>query len=390
MSNNEKYVFRLYNIGSPTEYANEHFGQDMSGKLYLGSPYMGGYNGVDDIENYKELGEEIVADDKNARENSDYLSRRSKLIDGYDGHNGRLYLPHRGISVIGLHDPRFSFYEDHHMYDKLMEYDNNLNPVFNKRFISAFDKKTQEELLDRLNEYTGTKLSSFDDDLSNIDPIVLRELMHNSNRTAFDILGSHLYTDDKNFSAKDFNALSNYDFGYKDRIGSGYEQLLRRIAGTQKDTKSTGLALATVPESALYSVKDVIDGKLRAQRDYPEELVVRSLVPQRMFDTEYSDSDLNDKTSLVRKAGLTGDYASLLSAVDELDKLRMAGKSVDYTENWAKDYINRTFEIDPDQIHSDETKKIIFDDLSNWYKGYCDKKKTEHSNILSGIKELGQ
>lgn len=118
-----------------------------------------------------------------------------------------------------------------------------------------------------------------------------------------------------------------------------------------------------VPERALYNRKDLLNGKLRGQRDFPEELVAKKI---RLLDDLYKPHDQY-------KRGWLGSSSPLGSELINTDLRYMSNEDA---RKWVMDH----FEIDPEYIISDEACKVIYDDMSNDYE-----KHSRQGNIVNGL-----
>lgn len=449
MTDKEKYVFRLYNIGVPNQKAIDTIGSDIEGKTFLGSPYITHGSNILDVNSYKVTDKPIYDsqfDDIRYERAKDELARpesnRAKFKDGnhsFDEH-GNLILPHKGISVISLADPQFSLYDPFDFGDSFVQYNDDGKPYINKKFIESVGEDYEYPIDKRIKEFLGPnyslkKIINSDDNIiiddKDLDDALKRTPKHfprfedkkaligTLNKYIMDLLAQDffdpIFTASENFHIKNAKDLSTYDFGYSKphmdivshvdadgntykntsryHRGLPYEQLLRRIWETWLITNANGLVLATVPESAFYNVKDVIDGKLRAQRDYPEELVVRQLTPRKIFSVQDKTWARPEHMSNILGVGKykqgSKNHIDLNHIFRLLEKGYADGGTPEEVNALAKKIIHYTFDIDPINI-SDENKKFIFDDLSNWYKGYSAKKESKHKSIINGIKELGQ
>ena len=483
MSKYNRYVFRLYSSLGNGEGVYGHPDNDGS-QQYLASPYMDGYNNIDLLKyrrykpgqiirerhnpiNYRPdsynitremdrdmLNMSVISDafkTKNGYEYKKMFKHRNSLPDKggrfYDTYSHKWFAPHRGISVIGLADPRYSLYNVnrlhtplvHNMRDgdviynttleRLMPNDvfiNNYNNVadglhdilygkgdFGVAYDSGFDNDVGEDgnsvngsgirkMQDYFREgvqkaFPGKKIDRGVDLLqAMIDDAVANKRYYKNNPNYLQLSKG----DDVQYDFLLGNALekawatSGVKGGHRYRLidipdeamkdlsfdnSTGYYRLLNAIS----ETAGNQLWLGSVPEDAIYPVSDVKAGRMRGQRDFPEELVVNRLKlvrplnrvnPQDVLyetnaDTTWKDKLNEDLAKMRSKVGYQNNYERIIS---DLDKE-------------AEDYIYKNFEIDPTQIVSDETKKYIYDDLSKWYNDT-----NRRDNVLRGVKEFGQ
>lgn len=355
----ERYVFRLYKVGIPTDLTKEHLGKNYKGddKMLFASPYIGDkYSQQRMPEYYHKLGDTLTEEEYSRGDNI----RENKLAK----QGLSTAAPHRGLSVIGLADPMYSLYRCRDIKDKDMTSDQLKNAL---QFNDVYVDDNMGNLKDAHNELHEGKLYMSPD--------------------------------------------MTYNFGYN----PSYVNLLRRIYETYDKTQhqGSGLVIASIPETALYNNKDILNGVLRGQRDFPEELVVKylklndvkgmnpSAPNQEDYDDEDDywydyhtykakqvfDPDNEDDWDIVE--GLQGDnlYNEMRSIVENDGYIRQGNKE---HEKRAREFIFKHFGIDPDKIVSDETKKHIYNDLSSWYNKQCNSNMQRNHNIISGIKELGQ
>lgn len=395
----DRYVFKLYTTAIPTANTKRMLGSGYKGddSFFLDSPYVD-TQGIDksNPDSWHNIGDTLHSNDLGT------LSRDFTARPSVYGHklkqdeNSEEYieLPHRGISVIGLSDPRYSMYRPNDILDTMLHNKNGVITI-NERLLSALPEAWEYDLYNYLdsNEYDINKAPSGSEENYNRG----NRLFNNWKRTK----GYAMLTPRENF----YGGSSDYDFGYK----PSYYKLLQAIADTHlgSGTEGNGLVLASIPESALYNVSNVASGKMRGQRDFPEELIVNQLKLNNLIGINDAPPNREDYASEAEYKEAVKNHEALKIFDDDYDNVAdMQGTSFgsklndwlettknkphNMRENLARDLIFSYFDIDPDKIISDETKKIIFDDLSNWYKGYYDKKKTEYNNIISGIKELGQ
>lgn len=392
MADNEKYVFRLYTTGIPGS------GYKGNKSYFLDSPYV--YSGdisQDNPSSWHNIGDTIHESDVGSRPRDTNMSRdftvRPKEQIGHNtkqDEDGETYieLPHRGLSVIGLSDPKYSLYRPNDILDTMLHNKDN-NITINEQLLAALPESWEHELYEHLynNDFDINKAPGGTEDMFHRG----NRLFNNWKRTK----GFAMLTPRDNF----YGGSSDYDFGYK----PSYYNLLKAISDTYvgTGTEGNGLILASIPESALYNVGNVASGKMRGQRDFPEELSVNMLKlndvvgmgdPEPNRKDYSNDRDYNaaikeyNRLKLFEEQDIAKDlpgdaFGSMLSRWLE----RVENKPHDVRENLAKDLIFTYFGIDPDKIISDETKKIIYNDLSSWHKN-----NVAHSNIINGIKELGQ
>ena len=136
--------------------------------------------------------------------------------------------------------------------------------------------------------------------------------------------------------------------------------VLRHAGGLKQGTQLSGVPLLVqVPLSELYTKDDVAKGVLRAQRDFPEEIVARSMRPVRELDIGKLRELYDSATSRLRDLGLSdlkrprdGTSDSTWAAYKQIDdevasKLRAIAGISD----------------DGPPIISDEEQKYILDDM---------------------------
>lgn len=430
MSKFNRYVFRVYNIGQPN-YKTKHFFQNRykgDDALYLQNPYLGSEYNQYNLDSYHKLGNVINYHDKKSPTlKQDFFNRRnrfgglnipSKAV--YDGKGNKIYLPHKGISVIGLADPKYSLYNFNDIGSFYRLYRNNKEATDYGRFmgfndISKVEYDTAlEDYLDKQNLWRDIHARALDSGFQDV-------INEGIKRTGWKP-GSNRYItfDDKHFSKDElkkvldtFRGLSNTKDNYLKNMPvqypevleytkTPYTNMLRALLKTLEYTSANGFVLATVPEDALYTVDDIRKGNLRGQRDFPEELVVRRFKPIKAFSalkhtepdmSDYFDSDGEfdedsydeDKSNWLNNlifnpsnsSDIVQDYdkdnklGALISHVGranfELSPDRWSPTSPEEIEKRSKNFISDSFEVDPDDFISDETKKYIYKDLSDWY-----------------------
>ena len=111
--------------------------------------------------------------------------------------------------------------------------------------------------------------------------------------------------------------------------------------------------LAAAPEEALLTIDDVINNGYTQQRDFPHEIVTRTITPIRELN-EYPVA--KEKYYKLRDKGATG-----------------------------KEAFNDSFKLNPEEIPSDESIKNIYKDMCHFVRS-----SRRSNNILNGIKEYGQ
>lgn len=195
-------------------------------------------------------------------------------------------------------------------------------------------------------------------------------LSSENNDNLIDLIG-------KNFDYSNYTMLPNHnEYVVKNTDINGlpfrsYIGLLRALQRTAKSIGEDGddaglyndLWLAAVPESALYKRKDLLNRKLRGQRDFPEELVAKRI---RLLDDLYKPHDQY-------KRGWLGSSSPLGSELINTDLGHMSNEDA---RKWVMDH----FEIDPEYIISDEACKVIYDDMSNDFE-----KHNRQGNIVNGL-----
>ena len=428
----ERYVFRVYNVID-----NDKLKQDIAEKQYYidspaitdeqrqrlkvekkqledklakyagdyfwGSPYNYGKSGEtyarEHPEEWKNMGEVHHAPDDYTldedylmRSNDDNLSSDEYAekhggefkLDSWGGterakrYHGHMWLPHKGLSVIGLSDPIYSIYSVYDINGNQMfkhtdngwQLDRNylkaLHPAVQDIYNFAFTKymdKSPDELFDDEGYFKGNaedaeKFVANKDNISAYPKLV-------PSVNAFPSMEAH-----RLYSQTGYPIADNK---YK------WMKLLNSIAKTATWSNGNSLVLAGVPEKAVYMPRELDKQGIAATMDFPEELLVKYLRPVKKWS-------LNDKSPVDR-----GTYTEWSKLSDRINRLLNAPKGwdlenhPDYWEDEARKFIRDNFDIDPDDIVSDEIKKEIFMDLSSCYNGT---KPSEH--ILEGLTQGGR
>ena len=451
----ERYVFRLYNMyiprvdrqldyyklipdnrfSEPLEHANyldRYKGLASKGKVNYTSPYMEGiYTSTfasPDAPDAPAKYTDVYAEQK---EHSTHKKRPDYLLTRQN--NTKEVLPHKGISVIGLADPKYSLYSMDNILDTPAKWavnkDGTYDLIINNNIYDALKgrPKTGEESqsTDAVEEYmygTGLEGAPFFDIMNKA-----RQLGYEPNDDDKIILSHNNFSKDE--LQKAYKAIKNmhkvflnnpkyinylfggvrgdgsyYDYGYK----PSYYNLLKRILETTRGSGANTLALVSAPESAFYTVDDIIDKDIRGQRDYPEELIVKRLTPIRLYSTTHKNTlpDPKDYTYDNGEINLDAYLKALNDRQPTYDDVHQAQKpsyiikdisdfvkstksdmfNFDEREKYAKDFITRNFEIDPDDIISDEEyKKIIWPDFKkSWLDLKAKQERQQHiNNVLS-------
>jgi len=375
----------------------------------MSSPYMGNDAWQYDINKYKKLGS-IQKEPSRASLRKDWLDRTELPINA-KVFNNTVVLPHKGLSVIGLADPQYSIYDPFNIIDKpfkrtpegvlyntalekALDYKQNafLNWYFNlKKEMPDFQDKLNKAMAD-----TGYTPDSGEDVLfSNKD-------FTNDQLDELYSKGNIAFANWKNSYNHGLVSPKGYSYGYK----PSYYKMLRAIANTISNTNANGLALAVIPEKVLYGTEDLLNenNAIRAMRDFPEELVVKRLKPIRLYsgtqltkpnydyydedDKKLYEEDMSDyynsrrfnEDDIIEDLPSDGTYQIIESYTGYTKDLPFEER-----EKRAKDFIYRHFDIDPDNIVSDETKKDIYADLSSWYnKQIC------QDNICDALTQGGR
>lgn len=413
MSNKyDKYIFRVYNIGAPTAKTEKFFQDKYKGDdaYFMTGPYMGNTVAQYDINKYKKLGT-VQKEPSRTSLRKDWL-HRTRLPDNAKVLDNIVVLPHKGLSAIGLADPQYSVYDPFNIIDKPFKrtpegvlYNTALEEALDYKqnaFLDWYHKltKVMPDFQDKINKAitsTGYTSDSGKDILFSNKDFTNEQLDELYNK------GNTLFANWKDTYSYGLVSPKGYSYGYK----PSYYNMLRAISDTIDNTQANGLALAAIPEKALYTTEDLLNknNAIRAMRDFPEELVVKRLKPVRLYSGVQIDRP-NYDYYYDDEAGYEEDMAAYYNSrrfnsedTDIVDDLPSdeTFQSIQSFFNWtkelpfeerekrAKDFVYRHFDIDPDNIVSDETKKDIYADLSSWYN-----KQTSQDNICDALTQGGR
>lgn len=377
---------------------------EYAGEYFWGSPYKYGQGGEtyarEHPGEWKNMGEVQHAPDDYTldedylmRSNDDKMSSEEYAekhggdfkLDSWGGterekcYHGHMWLPHKGLSVIGLSDPMYSIYPLHDIDDRKMfshtdngmkldrEYLRALHPAVQDMYNFAFTKymgKSPDELFDDEGYFKGNaedaeKFAANKDTIAEYPKLV-------PSVNAFPSMKAYRLYSQTGYPIADDK--------YK------WMKLLNSIANTAAWSSGNSLVLAGVPEKAIYTPRELDRQGIAAAMDFPEEMLVKYLRPVKKWS-------LKDRLPVDKGGGLT-EWSKLL---DRIKELLNAPKGWDmenrpeYWENEARKFIRDNFDIDPVDIVSDELKKEIFMDLSSCYNGT---KPSEH--ILEGLTQGGR
>lgn len=280
-----------------------------------------------------------------------------KLSTMYD--KDHIYDSYYNAVLKGIEDTVLSRVADNSMRTKI----SNAIDKFGINFKKALASKNKKEIIDFTDLLNDIKsiYSKYHKDKSFTDKVLTD-----------DGLLTGLIGD--NFSYGNYTMSPNkneYVVKNTDINGLPFRSYIGLLAALQKTAKSiddednmyNDLWLAAVPERALYNRKDLLNGKLRGQRDFPEELVAKKI---RLLDDLYKPHDQY-------KRGWLGSSSPLGSELINTDIRYMSNEDA---RKWVMDH----FEIDPEYIISDEACKVIYDDMSNDYE-----KHSRQGNIVNGL-----
>lgn len=360
-----KYVFRFYNVFTDPENKD---------KFSFNSPFA---NRSVNIAPYTKLGE-TQYDTNNPRTDSDYLIRDDNFTDNME-------LPHRGLSVIGLHDPRYSLYPFDQIEYDFMSDDGEKGLYFNKHRFNNFSKQVQDEYRRTFNSFLNDKykykydlFDLFDDNNKFVNPGESTDLRQYINLAARDTVRA-LHNADRipgtnNYLTYSKNGLSVIPKGFE------WSQLINALGNTYNWSDANALVLAQLPESALYTINDYAKGKLAANVDFPEELLAKYVTPVQVKGTAIAKGkEYNQPESSNITRGINNYIVERV-----LDEKRNKSNR-QYWEDRARSFIEDNFNIDSNKIVSDEIKKYIYKDLSSWYN-----KHNTAKNVFNGLTQGGR
>ena len=377
-----KYVFRFYNVYTDPENRD---------KFSFNSPYAN--RGVN-IAPYTKLGE-TQYDTHKPRPDADYLIRDKELdADEVKALGGEIdeetdvpSLPHRGLSVIGLNDPRYSLYPFNILDYNFITDDNGEKGLrFNRSRFNNLPKLVQDEYQRTFNSFLNDKyrfkydlFDLFDDNNKFVNPAnntngELRQYISLAARDAICALrNAEGLPGRKGSLTYSKNGLSVIPKGFE------WSQLIGALGNTYNWSDANALVLAQLPESALYTVDDYAKGKLAAHPDFPEEFLAKYVTPVKVKGTSVAKGKEYNQPE---NSNITRDINNYIAERRFDEKRNDVNRQ--YWEDRARTFIENNFNIDSNKIVSDEIKKYIYKDLSSWYN-----KHNTAKNVLNGLTQGG-
>jgi len=312
--NNDKHVFRLYAVDGDSLYSP--YGYSEEPQTTLGMPHKA---------------KETLPDHD--------MTANGRLL-----HKGKIYPRsnmHYGFSVIGRPDPRYSIYTVDNPFADTSD-----------TVLEAMDNEITSHVPESAKE--SHSLSHMYADGEKNDYEYLTNRLY-SQRERLSGLSTYLTGDEKGVTHMtidpkwlNFDSDETWD-NFVDTLYR-YSDDNRAFDGGRDDVR---MFLASVPESKLLSIDDVVNKGLTFQRDWPEELVTSEVTPIK---------DIGDMEAAYTK------YT---------DSRRKGAK--------ADDAFGEAFKIAPSSVISDALKKNIYKDMSSCYHA-----KRKQLNLLKGIRGLGQ
>ena len=290
----DKYFFKVYNIGDG----------DRMYPLYM-----------DADDDYYSTGAHKLG--------NVYIDEKERPAEKYDDFNvwkaGKMYhnnTGHRGYSMWGLKDPRYSIFNTNE------EYNIDLSPEEWKAVESEFVANIDPAFK---NKQDLKRYYAFDED------------------NDYDYLTNNIYSIDERMHGLNKKYANGYILSpehYNFNDDSNYDDLISIVNAFTKVASEGKLKakpiLIAAPESKLINVNDVVNNKFTAQRDSPHEIVATQINPVRKYEQE-EFGKLRDKYFELRKQNATGPEA-----------------------------FYETFRLDPIRL-SDANMKEVFMDLSKEY-----------------------
>lgn len=365
MYENNGYLFRI-------------FKKDPDGRLY--SPY------VQSKARYT-TNDSILKDRVNhkAQEKTKQLQGLS-YYDSYVSENkniDRSDILHRGLSTIGLSDPKYSLYSIADIHERF--------PLFSikKDGTVWYDSDTAQQLpkdadwFDNSaaypNSITQLLKEAFNNEKNEVDEKGRLNLGKLSEAQKDDINEGYANIDNMLYNYAHGVSVNNwrryYEKRYKlkqtpktfdkwslDNIDNLMQAIYETFDNVQSDDSNNAkshIYLVQAPLDKIYTTNDVEKGKTIGYRDFPEEMLVKELRPTR---------DITDRFN----------YEKFNNTIDKWnDKSDKRKAAADYLSDMIKD--------DPNSIVSDEDKKYIWNDILDSYTPLL-----KQRNIVNGIMEMGQ
>lgn len=290
---------------------------------------------------------------------------------------------HRGLSTIGLSDPKYSLYSlaDIHERFPLFSIKKDGTVWYDSDTVQQLPKDADwfEDAVAYPNSVTQLLKEALNNEKNGVDEKgrlnlgKLSEAQKDDINEGYDNIDNMFYNYAHDLSGNNWSRY--YEKRYKlkqtpktfdkwsldniDNLMQAIYETFDNVQSNDSNNAKSRIYLVQAPLNKIYTANDVEKGKTIGYRDFPEEMLVKELRLTKDITDRFDYDRFNDAVNKWK---------------DTADKRHAAA-----------DYLSDMIKDDPNSIISDEDKKYIWNDILDSYTPLL-----KQHNIVNGIMEMGQ